>query len=82
MKRFLLFVVFITSLSLHAQDFNSFLLNKTLRIDYIFSGNANEQHIALDKLYQQPNWYGKRIRLAIRDRLFIVTPSPLFFRNG
>ena len=64
MKRFLLFVVFITSLSLHAQDFNSFFLNKTLRIDYIFSGNVNEQHIALDKLYQQPNWYGKRTRLA------------------
>lgn len=64
MKRFLLFVVFITSLSLYAQDFNSFFLNKTLRIDYIFSGNVNEQHIALDKLYQQPNWYGKRTRLA------------------
>ena len=64
MRRFFLYVVLFTSLSLHAQDFKTFFLDKTLRIDYIFSGNANEQHIALDELYQEPHWYGKQRRLA------------------
>lgn len=38
--------------------------DKTLRIDYCFSGNDHEQHIAVDELYQSPRWYGKRQRLA------------------
>lgn len=46
------------------QDFNSWFDNQTLRIDYIFSGNDHEQHIAVDELCQSPRWYGKRQRLA------------------
>ena len=47
-----------------AQDFNTYFVDKTLRIDYSFSGNVTEQHIAVDKLKQSPRWYGKRKRLA------------------
>lgn len=47
-----------------AQDFNTYFVDKTLRIDYSFSGNFTEQHIAVDELKQSPRWYGKRKRLA------------------
>lgn len=65
MKRlcFLFFVV-LSALGISAQDFNSWFQDKTLRIDYIFSGNDHEQHIAVDELCQSPRWYGKRQRLA------------------
>ena len=33
-----------------AQDFGQHFEESTLRLDYIFSGNREEQHIALDKL--------------------------------
>lgn len=47
-----------------AQDFNQYFQDKTLRLDYIFSGNAKEQHIALDELCMEPKWYGKKQHLA------------------
>ena len=47
-----------------AQDFDRYFTDNTLRIDYNFAGNANEQHIAVDELKELPGWYGKRKRLA------------------
>lgn len=47
-----------------AQDFDTYFVDKTLRIDYSFSGNVAEQHIAVDELKQSPRWYGKRKRLV------------------
>lgn len=52
------------ALTINAQDFNKYFVDKTLRIDYNFSGNISEQHIAVDELKQMPRWYGKRVRLA------------------
>lgn len=52
------------STSVNAQDFNTAFSDSTLRIDYIFSGNANQQHIAVDQLNVMPRWYGKKQRLA------------------
>lgn len=65
MKRFLLAIVCVMmSVSIYAQDFDKWFSDKTLRIDYIFSGNDHEQHIAVDELCEEPRWYGKRQRLA------------------
>lgn len=50
--------------TVNAQDFNTAFSDSTLRIDYIFSGNANQQHIAVDQLNVMPRWYGKKQRLA------------------
>lgn len=47
-----------------AQVFDEYFEDKTLRIDYIFSGTDSTQHIAVDELYREPHWYGKRTRLA------------------
>lgn len=52
------------SANVNAQDFNTAFSDSTLRIDYIFSGNANQQHIAVDQLNIMPRWYGKKQRLA------------------
>lgn len=46
------------------QDFGEFFCDTTLRIDYIFSGDAASQAIALDDMSRSPRWYGKRRRLA------------------
>ncbi len=46
-----------------AQDFNKYFEDATLRVDYVFAGNANEQHIYLDELKRQPRWAGRRSRL-------------------
>lgn len=47
-----------------AQEFDKYFTDATLRIDYQFSGNAQEQHIAVDELKRVPRWYGKHQRLA------------------
>lgn len=47
-----------------AQDFDDYFADKTLRLDYVFAGNAGQQFIALDQLNVMPRWYGKRQRLA------------------
>lgn len=34
----------------YAQNFSDYFTNKTLRIDYLFTGNADKQSICLDEL--------------------------------
>lgn len=62
----LFFLAFLCALSsiATAQEFDQYFQDKTLRLDYIFSGNDHEQHIALDELCVEPRWYGKKQRLA------------------
>ena len=40
----------------HAQD-------KTLRVNYTFSGNSKESHIYLDDLNVLDGWYGRRVNM-------------------
>lgn len=47
-----------------AQDFDKYFVDKTLRIDYIFAGDARRQEISVDELCVEPRWWGKRSRLA------------------
>ena len=47
-----------------AQDFGTYFTDRTLRLDYIFAGNAAHQLIALDQASVSPRWCGKRTRLA------------------
>lgn len=54
----------ITVATATAQDFDRYFQDKTLRLDYIFSGMRDTQHIAVDELLSEPKWYGKRRRLA------------------
>lgn len=47
-----------------AQDFSDYFEDRTLRIDYSFSGDSARQDIYVDELSTMPRWYGKRQRLA------------------
>lgn len=46
--------------------FDEHFADSTLRVDYLFSGNSREQHIALAQLSKTAGWYGRRHHL---DRL-------------
>ncbi len=48
---------------LWAQSFNSYFINKTLRLDYQFAGNDKEIFISLDNLSTLPQWAGRRVNL-------------------
>ena len=61
---YILLVMFaFTTASGIAQDFNEKFTDRTLRLDYIFSGNKTRQEISLADAYSIPRWYGKRQRL-------------------
>lgn len=47
-----------------AQSFNQYFEDATLRIDYIFAGDAQKQDIYLDKLYRLERWAGRKERLS------------------
>ena len=47
-----------------AQRFEDYFEDRTLRIDYTFSGNSEKQALYVDELVALPRWYGKRERLA------------------
>lgn len=44
-------------------NYDEVFADSTLRLDFIFSGNKAQQHIALDELVLEPHWYGRRINL-------------------
>ena len=46
-----------------AQNFSEHFANRTLRIDYIFAGNADSQIVALDELASSEGWAGRRVNL-------------------
>lgn len=48
----------------HAQQFDAYFEDRTLRLDYTFSGDSSRQEIYVDELLSLPRWYGKRQRLA------------------
>lgn len=50
--------------TLHAQSFEEYFEDATLRLDYIFAGNVKEQHIFLQELKKQDRWAGRKSRLA------------------
>ena len=65
MKRiFLLAAMLYVSLSAGAQNFGDYFFDKTLRIDYIFAGNATSQIVALDELAESDGWAGRRVNMS------------------
>lgn len=65
MKRILTFILLFASLiNVKAQRFEQYFTDATLRLDYIFSGNATKQSIAIDEQSRIPRWYGKHQRLS------------------
>lgn len=63
MRRFLLLLLLITATTVSAQSFDRNFKNETLRLDYIFSGNADFQMISLREIMSSPEWSGRRCNL-------------------
>lgn len=65
MKKILSLLIFLNAIQVSvAQEFNSYFVDSTLRLDYIFAGNSKKQDIFLDRLNMMPRWFGKRNNLA------------------
>lgn len=47
-----------------AQNYPDYFADKTLRVDYLFTGNASHQSVCLDELSVLPSWAGRRHHLA------------------
>lgn len=61
---FCMLLFFLATAGSHAQNFADYFLDKTLRVDYIFTGDARKQTIYLDELSQLPSWAGRRHHLS------------------
>ncbi|MDR0894135.1 MAG: IgA Peptidase M64 [Prevotellaceae bacterium] len=65
MKSYLLFVLcLLASMTGYAQEFDAHFENRTLRLDYIFSGDAAHQSVCLSEMSVLPSWAGRRHRLG------------------
>lgn len=90
----LAFVMLMNGMMAMAQSFDEYFEDNTLRLDYIFAGNAKVQSIYLEDLKKQDRWAGRKNRLAekflngngqvtVRDHatqkvIYVTTFSSLF----
>ncbi len=70
-------------------DFDKFFLDKTMRVDFYHAGDAKEEFISLDRVYQQGIWAGSRHNLIDRFNLgrysvkvFDAVSGTLVFSRG
>ncbi len=64
MKKQLLFILLaLLSANMFSQSFTDHFEDKTLRLDYIFSGNTESQSVTVRDLKQLPQWAGRRVNL-------------------
>lgn len=64
MKGILIFLNLFLSFFCYSQDFDAYFVNKTLRVDYIFGGNSEQQFVVLDQLNELPQWAGRKHNLS------------------
>lgn len=60
----ILWLCLLMTTCIYAQNFEDFFQDKTLRVDYIFTGDTGHQAIYLDELSSLPSWAGRRHHLA------------------
>lgn len=64
MKRLIHVFIFLNiCCTILAETFEHDFSNKTLRIDYLFSGNSKNQYVSVKNLSQLPQWTGRRHNL-------------------
>ncbi len=68
MKQLLFILLSLAALPMKAQ-FDKYFEDRTLRVDYVFSGDNRKQQIYLHELMQSPGWYGRRVNL---DKLLLT----------
>ena len=63
-KTFIFTLCSLFSMTVNAQNFSDYFEDKTLRADYIFTGDAKKQEVYLDELSSLPQWAGRKHHLA------------------
>lgn len=64
MKKYILSILSLCmAICLQAQNFTTYFSDSTLRLDYLFTGNAEKQEICLDELVRLPGWAGRKHHL-------------------
>ena len=81
MRILFLFFFFLLSCCHHlcAQDFDEWFLDKTLRLNYTFSGDNRSQRIYLDEMMCSDNWYGRRVNL---DSLLLLGNGQISLKDS
>jgi hypothetical protein len=79
MKKLFLLIFIIGSVSVSAQmvnthSYKSFFENKTMRFDFFHSGNATEEHFAIDRIINDGPWSGSKHQMLDNLKL-----GPYFF---
>jgi hypothetical protein len=90
MMRILFFILLVFSLQAAGQDtFFKYFLNKSLRFDFLFGGNADEVTLYPVQMKQEPYWAGSITRLMdtfhygnSRIRIFDAGAGTLLFSKG
>ena len=74
---------------LHAQNFDNYFENKTLRVDYYHTGTATTEVISLDQVYEEGVWAGSRRNLIdtlnlgkYLVKVFDVATNQLIYSRG
>lgn len=62
-EKLVLLLFLLPGMVIHGQKFEDYFVNNTLRIDYVFSGTAFAESIALDELSETGTWAGRRYHL-------------------
>lgn len=57
-------VLAMSAMATVAQDFDRHFCDSTLRLDYVFAGNRDNQAIYVDQLCKSAKWYGRRRHLG------------------
>ena len=66
MKRLIIFTLLLLAVvNTWAQRFEDYFEDRTLRIDYTFSGNHELQQLYVDELVVMPRWYGHLLKTGI-----------------
>lgn len=65
-KKFLMIwlAAWCTTTALHAQQFDDYFEDRTLRLDYIFAGDNRSQEIFFEQAYVTERWAGRKSRLS------------------
>lgn len=59
--------------------FDDWFCDRTLRVDYLFTGDAKNQTISLDELRRSEGWYGRRVNL---DKIPVKGNGQLTMRDS
>ncbi len=72
-----------------AGEFDRWFVDRTLRVDYYHIGNATEEAVTLDRLYEQGAWAGSMVNLldtrnngAFYVKVFDAATNQLIFSRG